>query len=76
MEVLPFGTKDIIRIVITLVVVLFVGIFVAPNAPWILYLSIAVLFYTLFLEFVKYYLGLIQLRQKKFYMPPSYHQRI
>ncbi len=66
MKIKPFGTRDIIRIVITLIITLLVGIFVAPIQSWVLILAIGVLIYTLLLELIKFYAGLKNLRKKKF----------
>ncbi len=71
MEVKPFGLKDIFRIVTTLIIVILVGIFVAPRAPWILILAVFTLIYVLILEFIKYYLGMKYLRKKKFRLAPN-----
>ena len=66
MKVKPFGNKDIFRVVFTLILTFLVAVFVAPVAPWILSLTIGVLIYTLSLELLKFYLGLKNLRKKKF----------
>jgi hypothetical protein len=66
MELKPFGNKDILRIVITFIVVLLVIFFVTPYSQWIVIGAIGVLIYTLILEFVKYYLGLKEIGKKKF----------
>ena len=71
MEVEPFGGKDIFRIVTTLIVVILVGIFVAPRAPWVLSLALLTLAYILTLEYVKYHSGMKQLKKKKYRLPPS-----
>ncbi len=71
MKVKPFGVKDIFRIVITLIIVILVGVFVAPRAQWVLILSIFVLVYVLILEFIKYYLGMRYLKKKKYQLPPN-----
>ncbi len=71
MEVKPFGSKDIFRIVTTLIIVILVSIFVAPRAQWILILAILTLVYVLVLEFIKYYLGMKYLKKKKFRLPPG-----
>ena len=72
MEVKPFGTRDVFRIVVTLIVVILVGVFVASIEPWILNLALFTLAYVLILEVLKYYLGMKQLKKKKFVLPPSF----
>ena len=66
MNLKPFGNRDILRILITFIVVTLVIIFVTPYSQWIVLGAIGVLIYTLVLEFIKYYLGIKQLKQKKF----------
>ena len=66
MKIRPFGTRDIIRIIVTLIITVLVGVFVTPVASWMLVLAVGVLVYTLFLELLKLYLGIRNLRKKKF----------
>lgn len=66
MKIRPFGTRDIIRIIVTLIITVLVGVFVTPVASWMLILAVGVLAYTLFLELLKFYLGIHNLRKKKF----------
>jgi hypothetical protein len=47
-----------------LVLTIIVGLFVAPQAPWVLGISIFACFYVYGLEFLKFYLGLKKLRSK------------
>ena len=66
MKLKPFGNKDILRIVITFIVVISVAIFVTPYSQWVVLGALGLLTYTLVLEFIKYYIGIKQLKQKKF----------
>ncbi len=66
MKLKPFGTKDIIRILITFAVVILVIFFVNPYSQWIVFGALGLLVYTLVLEFVKFYLGVKDLRTKKY----------
>ncbi|MDD5239722.1 MAG: hypothetical protein PHH61_04675 [Candidatus Nanoarchaeia archaeon] len=47
-----------------LVLTVLVGLFVAPKAPWVLGVSVFGCFYVFGLEFLKFYIGLKQLRKK------------
>lgn len=63
------GFMDIVRMSSILVLTILVGIFVAPRAPWILGLSVFACFYVYGLEFLKFYIGLKQLRGKSRVIP-------
>jgi len=66
MKLKPFGTRDIWRIIITFAIVILIAIFVTKYSIWVLIGAIGVLVYTLVLEFIKFYLGLKNLKEKKF----------
>ena len=63
------GFMDIVRMSSILVLTIIVGIFVAPLAPWVLYLSVFACFYVYGLEFLKFYIGLKKLRGKSRTIP-------
>ncbi|MCD6576023.1 MAG: hypothetical protein J7K73_02595 [Nanoarchaeota archaeon] len=66
MKLKPFGGWDVVRILITFIVVVLVVIFVTPYSPYIVLGALGLLIYTLILEFIKFYLGLKELRKEKF----------
>ena len=63
------GIMDILRMASILILTILVGIFVAPVAPWVLWLSIFASFYVFSLEFLKFYLGIKKLRSKAMVIP-------
>jgi hypothetical protein len=62
-----WGYYDIFRIVSLLLLTIFVGFIVEPVAPWVFWIAIFGNFYIVSLEFLKFYVGLKELRsgQKK-----------
>lgn len=56
---------DMFRILFTLLITVLVAFFIAPIAPWILWLAVFANFYIVSLELVKYYLGIKEMRSKK-----------
>lgn len=58
------GFMDVLRMSSVLILTILVGIFVAPIAPWVLWISVFACFYVFGLEFLKFYLGIKKLRAK------------
>ena len=56
MKVEPFGAIDVFRTITLLILAIFVGVFVAPVAPWVLTLAVSVFVIILMLEIIKYFL--------------------
>ncbi len=50
-----FGGIDIFRTITLLILAIFVGVFIAPNAPWVLYLAVGAFILMLTLEIFKYF---------------------
>ena len=63
------GFMDVLRMSSILLLTILVAVFVAPVAPWILWLSVFACFYIFGLEFIKFYFGMKKLNSKARVIP-------